>query len=303
MLLASSCTKDDTNDPIPDPNHDPIPEFYKSLSAGSMHSMAIDANGQLWVWGSNEYGQLGDSSIVDRNWPFLLGDSFIEISAGNLAIEDYNIFFSYLAFNGFSMAIKTDGTLWSWGNNEYGQLGDGTYENRNTPMLVDSGYTFISTGNSHTLAIKADGTLWSWGRYFLGDSIFEQINVPTLVGENFKAIAAGSNHSLALKSDGTRWAWGINVDGQLGLDKQITYTHTPTLIGSGYMAIAAGYKFSIALKSDGTLWGWGTNYYGQLGIGDGQLIQIYSPVQIGSGFTAVSAGLNHTLADSWVLDL
>ena len=128
-----------------------------------------------------------------------------------------------------TVAIKLDGTLWAWGNNGWGQLGDGTFENRNFPVMIGSGFVSISAGYKHSLAIKTDNTLWAWGNNEfgqLGDGTFDTRNIPVKIGSDYEAIAAGGkgehsdichiDHSIGLKIDGTLWAWGNNTYGQLG---------------------------------------------------------------------------------------
>jgi alpha-tubulin suppressor-like RCC1 family protein len=138
--------------------------------------------------------------------------------------------------NYHSVALKTDGTVWAWGYNYYGQLGDGTYTDRSTPAQVSNltDVKAISTLSSHALALKSDGTVWAWGyNYFgqLGDNTTTNRNTPVQVQNltNVVAVAAGGSHSLALKSDGTVWAWGNNYSGQLG-DNSTTNRSLPVQV-------------------------------------------------------------------------
>ncbi|MCL2141249.1 MAG: hypothetical protein FWH42_06320, partial [Dehalococcoidia bacterium] len=163
-----------------------------------------------------------------------------------------------------SLALKSDGTVWVWGETYYGQLADSFFT---TTVQVSSlsGVTAIAAGAYHSLALKSDGTVWAWGwngNGQLGDGTatdrYSPVKVSSLSGVT--AIAAGWDYSLALKSDGTVWAWGWNGDGQLG-DGTTTVRHTPVKVSSlsGVTAIAAGAYHSLALKSDGTVWAWGWN--------------------------------------------
>ena len=195
-----------------------------------------------------------------------------------------------------SVAIKTDGSLWTWGANASGQLGDGTNSARNSPMQVGQGYIAVAAGNTHTLGIKVDGSLWAWGNNGsgqLGDGTTNQHNVPVQIGTGFYAVAAGTSHSVALKTDGSLWSWGANLYGQLG-DGNGNDRYAPTLIGSDFTAVAAGASHTIALKTDGSLWAWGKNDAGQLGVETFQ--DRYAPALIGIGFSAVAAGNSHTVA-------
>jgi hypothetical protein len=203
-----------------------------------------------------------------------------------------------------SLAIKEDGTVWSWGHNSYGQIGDGTATSKKyatqTKNLTDA--VSISAGSYHSVAVKSDRTAWAWGynRYGqLGDGTITARKTPVQVTgiSGVVAVAAGGNHTLGLKSDGTVWAWGLNNYGQLG-DGTVTLRKTPVQVSglSNVVAVTAGNYFSVALKDDGTVWAWGLNNYGQLG--DGTVTRQKIPVQVSglSNVTAIAAGYYHVLA-------
>jgi alpha-tubulin suppressor-like RCC1 family protein len=121
------------------------------------------------------------------------------------------------------VAVKSDGTLWTWGRNEWGQLGDGTMVNQSSPVQVGSttNWRSVAAGHEHTVAVKSDGTLWTWGRNEwgqLGDGTMVNQSIPVQVGSatNWQSVAAGHEHTVAVKSDGTLWTWGGNSYGQLG---------------------------------------------------------------------------------------
>ena len=204
-----------------------------------------------------------------------------------------------------TLAVKSDGTLWAWGNNYEGQLGTGTVgEQLPSPLQVGtaSNWAMVACGQYHTLAMKSDGTLWGWGRNGngqLGDGTGTTTNSPVQVGtaNNWVTVASGAYHALALKSDGTLWAWGHNGVGQLG-DGSTTQRLSPVQVGTAnnWATVACGAGHTLAVKGDGTLWGWGDNQYGQLG--DGTTTQRLSPVQVGtaSNWATVGGGQYHTLA-------
>ena len=174
-----------------------------------------------------------------------------------------------------SYAIKNDGTLWAWGYNLYGQLGDGSTSNKNIPTQIgtEQDWQSISSGTHHTIGIKSNGTIWAWGRNNngqLGDGTTISKYTPIQIGNdnNWQSIATGAQCSFAIKNNGTLWAWGANIEGQLG-DGTYTNKLTPIQIGSdtNWIKVTAGQEHTLALKNNGTLWAWGNNYFGQIGNG------------------------------------
>ncbi|MFH1230934.1 MAG: fibronectin type III domain-containing protein [Planctomycetota bacterium] len=202
-----------------------------------------------------------------------------------------------------TIAIKTDGTLWAWGDNGNGQLGDGgTTAYKNTPTLISStGWSAVAAGESHTLALKTDGSLWAWGYNGsgqLGDGTQTDRNTPTRIGTdtNWSAIAAGNFHTVALKTGGTLWTWGYNPYGQLGDGTTTNVTTGPKLISTtGWSAIAAGEYYTIALKTDGSLYAWGFNSFGSLGDGTTTNVTTGPKLISDTGWSAIAAGYFHTI--------
>ena len=265
-----------------------------SLSKGFSFrtSAAIKSDGTLWLWGDNDYtqGVLGDNTTIDKSSPvqtITYGTNWKEISCGHTN----------------AVAIKNDGTLWNWGSNQVGQLGDGTNAHKSSPVQTIAGGTDwkqASTGGGQTAAIKNDGTLWLWGYNFhgqLGDntSIFSRSSpVQTIVGgTDWKQVFCGNYHTAAIKNDGTLWTWGNNNYGQLG-DSTTTNRSSPIQTiagGSNWKYVCAGYSNTLAVKTDGTLWTWGFNFHGQLG--DNTAVDKSSPVQtitFGTTWQKVTAG-------------
>jgi len=295
-----------------------------AIAAGEYHTIALDADGTVWTWGSSMYGQLGDG-IGDT-----VGDySDVPVQVVGPGGSGYLTDIVAIAAGGFhSVALKSDGTVWTWGYNIFGQLGDNTTANSNVPVQVlgSGGSGFLSdiiaiaAGEFFTIALKSDGTVRAWGENWngqLGDNTTVHKRTPVQVlgigGSgvltDIIAIAAGDYHTTAVRADGIACSWGDNNYGQLGDNTTINKT-TPIQVlgagGSGYLtdiiAIEAGWRHTVAAESDGAVWTLGENNYGQLG--DNTTNDSYTPVQVlgpgGSGYltdmTAVAAGYAHTVA-------
>ena len=272
---------------------------WTAVSAGWAHTMALKSDGTLWAWGDNGYGALGLGSTAasDKNSPTQVdpGSTWKAVSTGC----DYTV------------AIKSDGTLWAWGENNYGQLGLGSADGNAhpTPTQVASGTTWkaVSCGQCDTLAIKSDGTLWGWGSNGdgeLGLNSTSQTNAPAQVGSvnTWTAVSSGFGYSLALRSDGSLWSCGDNSRGELGLGNPPDETHTFAQVDAGTtwagVAVSSSDWYTVAIKSDGTLWGCGHNDSYQLGLGSGHSSDKMNLTQVGSVNTwkTLSCGYNYNLA-------
>jgi alpha-tubulin suppressor-like RCC1 family protein len=276
---------------------------WKQVSCGNFSTgptvnttAAIKTDGTLWVWGYGSSGQVGNNtSTFGVNTPvttFAGGTNWKQVSCGR-----------------HTAAIKTDGTLWTWGFNGYGQLGDNTGTNRSTPVTTFAGGTNwkqVACGNAHTVAIKTDGTLWIWGRNTngqLGDNTSgtnRSTPVTTFAGgTNWKQVAGGQTHTAAIKTDGTLWTWGFNYTGQLGNNTSVTRSTPVTTLagGTNWKQVAGGGYHTAAIKTDGTLWTWGRNSAAQLG--DITTVNRSTPVTTfagGTNWKQVSGGIAHTAA-------
>lgn len=220
---------------------------FAQVVAGEGRTYAIKNNGDLWGWGFDEAavwvagsGWLVNSQVVSAVTggpvltPIFLGSGYASVSLGG---DNYR--------GGFTLAIKTDGTLWSWGRNYSGQLGDGTTSDAMTPKQIGTGFAKVATGYSHALGIKTDGSLWAWGdnnygQVGDGQDIYESpdhnVLSPKQIGTGFTHVAAGADHSVAIKADGSLWVWGRDGGG-LGLGPRDTYRNVSTpvqLFPSGF---------------------------------------------------------------------
>jgi alpha-tubulin suppressor-like RCC1 family protein len=271
---------------------------WKQVSSGVQSTAAIKTDGTLWTWGYNTNGTLGDNTFVNKSSPVQTvagGTNWKQVACGF-----YN-----------TAAIKTDGTLWTWGYNINGQLGDNTIANKSSPVQTVAGGTNWKqvTCYYHTAAIKTDGTLWTWGynNYGqLGDNTggagtYKSSPVQTVAGgTNWKQVACGFYNTAAIKTDGTLWTWGYNINGQLG-DNTIVDKSSPVQTvagGTNWNQVACGdSNNTAAIKTDGTLWLWGANDRGTLG--DNTIVDKSSPVQTvagGTNWKQVACGFYNTAA-------
>ncbi|MBM4165303.1 MAG: RCC1 repeat-containing protein, partial [Lentisphaerae bacterium] len=280
-----------------------------AIVAGHYSAMALKTDGTVWAWGYNVSGQLGDGTTTSRSAPVQ-----VKLSDGSALTNVVGIG----AGSGHAVARTSDGSVWAWGNNGYGQLGitdPNIYPEEVTGL---TGVTNVAAGSSHTVALKSDGSVWAWGYNSsgqVGDGTTTSRNTPVQVKQSGGAslsgvagIAARENRTVALKTDGTVWAWGDNWAGQLGDGTMTTRLNPAKVIMqdgaalSNVTAVAAGSIHTLALKDDGTVWAWGYNAWGQIGDGT-QYTNRLNPVQVLmadrtplSGVIAIAAGNGHSLA-------
>jgi alpha-tubulin suppressor-like RCC1 family protein len=243
---------------------------FCKISGGYYHSLAIDKNGLIWSWGSNQYGQLGINSVVSYSTPIsVLGTlkTFCQIAAGYY----------------YSLGLDKNGLVWAWGLNNYGTLGDntGSGSNKSTPVsILGNLKTFcqINSGGVYSLALDYKGNIWSWGDNRNGALGLGFVNnyvncVPDPVhgyfDKTFCQINGGTYlHSLGLDKNGLVWGWGYNKYGQLGINSTISYSTPYSILGNikTFCKIDAGSNHSVGIDKNGLIWSWGMNNAGQLGI-------------------------------------
>lgn len=286
-----------------------------SFGGGQEHTLALKSNGTVVAWGRNFNGQIGNGT-VNQTGCFCIPSP--------TAVSNLTDVVQVSAGTEHSLALKADGTVWAWGENSVGQIGDGTQTSQSTPKQVGIGVAgfgsivAIDAGSFHNLALKSDGTVWAWGSDFRGrvrgsgtnsGNVLSPIQVVGLA--NIISVSAGEEHSVALGNDAKVKVWGSNQFGQAG-------TGTSTLTGClclgitqsniiGVGQISAGARYTTALKQDGTVWAWGNNERGEVGNGTTS-IRSSTPAQVSNlteiveieatGFHTIARRRNGTLL-SW----
>lgn len=238
------------------------------VAAGGSHSLALDSLKRVWAWGNNSSGQLGDGTTISRRTPVMIA------SLGDLDVA------AIAAGGAHSVVVLSNGTVLAWGNNAFGQLGDGTTISRKTPTAVASpapadgvpAIFEVAAGDSHTL-VRRGNDVWAWGKNAEGQlgvstaGAFQ--SAPVWVAGCVTGIAAGGDHTQLLDSSHRSWAFGDGAEYQLGGGTWVGQESVPvTGKGSstpGSVAIAAGSSHSLAVDSCGGVWAWGDNHHGQLG--------------------------------------
>ena len=270
---------------------------WNLVSAGALFSLGLRSDGSLWTWGSNQDYQLGQSllsnTIKSTPTKITITPSPKDISAGTA----------------HAAVVLTNGTLWSWGLNDHGQLGINTTSDATKPTQVGvaTNWESVSAGGAHTLAKQqVTNYLYAWGANAngqLGQGSTTDIGVPTQVNlfnspaGTVAVFSAGGAHSMAIGTDGTLWVWGANGSGQVGDSSTLTDYPFPYQVGTNtnWARVAAGGLHSLALTTDGRLFSWGSNQYGQLG--NGTTTDSNVPTQVGtaSNWVAIAAGTSASM--------
>jgi alpha-tubulin suppressor-like RCC1 family protein len=285
------------------------PVRVTSVWGGARHCIVLKNDGTVWDWGMNWLGKLGDNTIsvfsVPATYSGGSNDRFTPVEVhGPDNVGYLNSITAIMGGESHNFAVKSDGSVWAWGGNAMGQLGDGINSDSYTPVQVSGLISVQAMGGRgyHSLVVKSDNTVWAWGYNSsgqLGNGTATSSNVPVQASglSGVSAVSGGGFHSLALKSSGDVWAWGSNGHGELGDGTNINRDKPVLIQGiSGVKQISGGWFHTVALTADGTVWTWGDNSRWQLG--DGTIPNRNSPYQISglSDIVAVSGGDCHTAA-------
>ena len=269
-----------------------LPGTWSAIHGGNGSARGFagtKTDGTFYMWGRNNYGQLGDNSRTNRSSPIQITGDWSDVQVSH----------SYTSTH----AVKSNGTLWSWGDNTYGKIGQNNTTQYSSPVQVGSDTTWstVAASNSSVMATKTDGTLWTWGRNQDGNCAQNNTNngysSPVQIpGSTWNDIhwAGGYNAGLARKTDGTIWVWGTNSNGVLGQGQGNTHEFfydrsSPTQVPGTWSAVDGGANSFAGVRTDGTLWVWGYNPHGGLGLnvstGQGIHSGRSSPVEVFGGGT------------------
>ena len=296
--------------------HSPVPvkggEDWVAFTAGDYHTIGLKQDGSVWTWGCNKRGQLGIGSVAAGHKPIRVGEKkwmvvpvemdeivrVVEDAHAPVRVGTDNDWVTVDAGGYYCVGLKKDGSLWAWGDNRYGQMGQGTRNHELLPVRIgeETDWAAVCAGVHHVLATKRDGTVWAWGlnEYQTIPVTVKVRDVRTPVAaelsKDWGMMSGGWRHTLALKRDGSLWAWGLNNYGQLGSgdtrdlgvrvlkgDAHVGVygeqfrngSRVPVRVAGGdeWLDVCAQGHHSIGMKRDGSVWTWGLNWFGQLGTG------------------------------------
>ena len=302
-----------------------------SVAVGNKHSLALASDGTVYAWGMNQQAQLGCAIPDHSTMPVA-----VNMTLGSSALAGH-IITAIAAGDSHSVALGSDGKIYAWGDNTYGQLGTGTEGGvRLAPVAVNvasglsalAGKTVIaiSAAGNHTMALASDGTVYTWGlnasgqlgnNSTLNQAVPVAVNVTSgmsaLNGRTITAISAGGAHCLVLASDGTVYTWGRNLEGQLGNPSVSIQSSLPvavnvaaggsSLSGKTVTRIAAGVVHNMVLTSDGSLSSWGDNFYGELGNNTKLPSTLPALVNVASGVSSLAGKTVSNIAISGFVSL
>ncbi len=290
-------------------NFNLIDDLIIDIASGYENNMALSGAGSVFTWGNNQYGQLGNGTLITSSYPIditnnfnLSNDKIIEISSGGF----------------YSMALSEEGHIFTWGSNNYGQLGDGTHRDFSSPIDITAKFDLkndkiveISAGKIHSMAVSEQGRVFTWGNNEygeLGNDATKESNLPIDITANFNlkndkiaSISAGYSHSMALSEQGRIYVWGNNDDGQFG-DGSTKGSYTPIDItlsinikNDNVKEVIASRSNSMIITSSGVLYVVGTNQLGQCGINASLIITNPQRVKIQEEII-MSRGVSHNMA-------
>ena len=274
------------------------------VSAGCEHTLGVRTNGTIWAWGAGDSGRLGDNCVSNRSSPVSVIGGFTDWSQVAAGFRS-------------SFGLRTNGTIWSWGYNGAGNLGDGTTVTKSSPVSVIGGFTdwcqVAASGTSNSvchwaLAVRQNGTAWAWGYNSCGqlgnNSTASRSSPVSVVGgfTDWCQVSAGAQHSMGLRQTGQLYAWGNGSNGRLGNNSTATQLQPVAVVGgfTDWCQFNAGGMNSFAIRTNGTLWAWGEASTGALGNNCATYAgSKLSPVSVLGGFTdwcQVSGGYRFALA-------
>ncbi len=229
-------------------------EAEYTVSLGESHSALLAADGTLYTWGENRYGQLGDGTLISKMEPVAVLTDVVSVELGG----------------NHSAAITSDGSLYVWGYNYYGQVGDGKRLNVKSPVKILDDVVGVSLGGNHSAAITSNGDLYVWGcntNGQVGDGSQRVRPEPEKILEDVESVCLGSAHSAAVTTDGSLYVWGCNTNYQLG--DGTTYMRTrPVELMDGVKQVSLGSSHSACVTEEGELYVWGMNSNGEQGSGN-----------------------------------
>lgn len=305
-----------------------------AVDAAAQHSIALKRDGSVWAWGRNREAQMGNGIFSDVIVPVKVsqpGECWLAVQAGISSLSslsDDGTMVTWgdargytgksvrqlsravpahewagVSFSGsHTLLVKNDGTLWGFGYNVNGQVGNGSTLAQDYMQIGSvNSWAKVVAGNTHSGGIQSDGTLWMWGLGTdgqLGDGSFSGRSSPVRVQAGFwKGVAVGDTHTLGIQTDGTLWGWGRTLNGRLG-DSTTADRAVPTLISSDttWVEVAAGSAHTLALKADGSLWACGQNTSGQAGLGTFTDVLALSRVGTAQDWKQISCGQNSSMA-------